>query len=68
VPCDADGEFRGVSVVVFPGNMDAGILKALACREAVSLVLDINTRRVRVTNGIPSLEQGTTSIYAHICL
>jgi hypothetical protein len=56
--------------VVYPGRMDAETLEALACREAVSLALDVGARRVKVasdcSNVIASLEQGTLGVYAHI--
>ena len=67
---DSSGLFQGASVVVYPGRMDAETLEALACREAVSLALDVGARRVKVasdcSNVIASLEQGTMGVYAHI--
>jgi hypothetical protein len=38
---DSTGLFQGASAVVYPGRMDAETLEALACREAVSLALDV---------------------------
>jgi hypothetical protein len=47
---DSSGLFQGASVVVYPGRMDAETLEALACREAVSLALDVGARRVKVAS------------------
>ncbi|XP_071677586.1 uncharacterized protein [Lolium perenne] len=67
---DSNGLFQGASAVVYPGRMDAETLEALACREAVSLALDVGARRVKVasdcSNVIASLEQGTFGVYAQI--
>jgi ribonuclease HI len=67
---DEEGVFCGASAVVFPGKTDAETLEALACREALSLAQDINTRRIRVAsdclNVIRSMDQGTMGAYAHV--
>jgi ribonuclease HI len=67
---DAEGVFCGASAVVLPGKTDAETLEALACREALSLAQDINTRRIRVAsdclNVVRSMDQGTMGVYAHV--
>jgi ribonuclease HI len=67
---DEEGVFCGASAVVFPGKTDAETLEALACREALSLAQDINTRQVRVAsdclNVTQSMDQGTMGAYAHV--
>jgi ribonuclease HI len=67
---NAEGVFCGASAVVLPGKTDAETLEALACREALSLAQDINTRRIRVAsdclNVVRSMDQGTMGVYAHV--
>ncbi|KAK1666385.1 hypothetical protein QYE76_054544 [Lolium multiflorum] len=67
---NAEGVFCGASTVVLPGKTDAETLEALACREALSLAQDINTRRIRVAsdclNVVRSMNQGTMGVYAHV--
>jgi ribonuclease HI len=64
------GVFMGASAVVFPGKTDAETLEALACREAVFLAFDINTRSIYVASDrqivIQNLEKGTMGVCSHI--
>jgi hypothetical protein len=61
--------YLGASVVVFLGKTEAETLEALARREAVSLMKDINARKVRVAsdckNVVANLEKGTMGAYTH---
>ncbi|KAK1665079.1 hypothetical protein QYE76_053238 [Lolium multiflorum] len=67
---NVEGVFCGASAVVLPRKTDAETLEALACREALSLAQDINTRRIRVAsdclNVVRSMNQGTMGVYAHV--
>jgi hypothetical protein len=62
--------FIGASALVFPGNIDAETLKALACREGLALAQDIYARRVRLASDyagvIRSLQQSIKGAYVHI--
>lgn len=45
-----DGTFIEASVVVVEGITDAESAKALACREALALAVDVGVRRIRVAS------------------
>jgi ribonuclease HI len=67
---DHIGLFLGASALVFPGQMDAETLEALACREGLALASDVYARRVRLASDcqsvFSSLLRGTRGVYAQI--
>jgi ribonuclease HI len=47
---DDHGSYLGASVVVIRGITDSTILEALACREALSLAMDLQLTRIEVAS------------------
>jgi hypothetical protein len=48
--CDYNGIYVGASAMVFEGNMEASMLEALTCHEALALAQDLGVTRVLVAS------------------
>jgi hypothetical protein len=67
---DENGRFLGASALVLRGILDPEVMESIACREGMSLALDIQVANFRLAsdnqNVVKNILQGSRGVYGQI--